>query len=152
MNEDTPATPATHVVADYDTLVAACPGADEKFLCGQLAAKATAEQVGKAWMGELARRNQALTREAEEAKAKAAVKLPGVDAVGTGKAGPAGEPGGDAIERFEAAVAALMGPGKERMDACVAVAKTHPNLHRDYLLATNPGAKAQRLLREKFGN
>lgn len=137
--------------AGYHELTAACPGADPGFLCAQLEGKATVEQAQKAWMAELARRNAALTQQAEEAKAKtAAAKLPGVEAVGTGTSAPPAGDAGDPVAEFDRLVRERASAGQFRPDACVAVAKANPDLHRAYLLAINPGAKAQRLIKEKY--
>lgn len=61
----------------------------------------------------------------------------------------------DAVAKFETAVRAKLPKHRsatyaERQQAVAAVARTNPQLHVDYLLATNPQAVKQRLIREKY--
>ena len=57
---------------------------------------------------------------------------------------------GDPIGDFDAKVRELVARGTPRRRAVLTVAKRHPQLHRAYLLETNPDPRAQRLLRDKF--
>jgi hypothetical protein len=59
------------------------------------------------------------------------------------------------ISEFEGKVVALtqpigMRPGLSRRDAVNSVKLRHPELTQRYLLATNPGARRQRELKERF--
>ncbi len=60
-----------------------------------------------------------------------------------------------AIDLFNAAVRARCPRDRqasytERQTAIAYVAKTQPELHKSYLAATNPGARAERLIQEKY--
>jgi hypothetical protein len=57
----------------------------------------------------------------------------------------------EAIELFNAAVRRVMKNGvKDRQDAIAKVVKRNPALHKAFLLATNPKARSQRLINEKY--
>ncbi len=77
--------------ADLGRLIAACPGADERFLCHVLRNSGTVEQARSAWMAEQNKQIQAA--EAKAAHAAAVARRPGVDLAGEGGMAPAG--GGD---------------------------------------------------------
>jgi len=147
MSESSPAdvtaqivTAALPLAASYQDLVAALPQAGSDFVCKQLAAKATVAQATAAFLAHQQELLVAKTKEAEEANAKAAAagtKKPGVPPV-TSKAGEGAEAaGGDAIDRWEAAVGAKMTAGKKRDAAIRAVAIADPDLHAAYLAEYN---------------
>lgn len=57
----------------------------------------------------------------------------------------------DAEFEFHAEVCKAMGrPGMTRQRAVLSVARAKPRLHQAYLLATNPGRRQTRILRDKF--
>lgn len=142
--------------ASYQDLVAGCVGADEKFICSQLAKKATLEQATAAWMAELNDRLQASQKAAAEAseKAEAAAKKPGVDPVVSSATndGAGAEANADACEQWEAKVEAKIAAGMSRPRAVAAVAKAHPDLHKAMLVTHNTergrGKAAAKLLEE----
>lgn len=127
--------------ATLKELRAACPGADEKFLCAQLDADATATAAGVAWMAELTARNSALTADVAKLKAAPPVvvasALPGVDPL------PAGSPtaaatGGDAISEFDELVTAEMARTRcERHVANAKIARKHPEMRQAMVAAHN---------------
>lgn len=97
-----PAPPApASTPAAYSEIVAACPGADEKFICRQLEGKATVEQARSAWMTEQNTRIQAA--DARAAQAAAAAKKPGVDLAGEGGQAAAGSGDYGTLEAAELA-------------------------------------------------
>jgi len=134
-------TPTKPLAASYQDLVAALPGASSDFLCKQLEAKATVEQATRAFLAHQQELLAAKTKEADEAKAAAtaaAAKKPGQKPVAsTGQAAGAEAAGGDAIDRWEAAVAAKVTAGKKRDAAIRAVAIADPDLHAAYLAEYN---------------
>jgi signal peptide peptidase SppA len=123
--------------AAFDAIKAACPGADAAFLCAQLEAKATESQATAAWMAEQNKRIEAAKAETDQARAESG--KPGVDPVGTGTGSTANESAGDAVERFDAAVAAKVGGGMKKARAIAAVVKADPDLHRAMLDEVNAG-------------
>lgn len=59
---------------------------------------------------------------------------------------------GDPIEDFNALVVKAAGANpdaKRRIQAVAQVARKHPELHKQFLLASNPGARAKRIITEK---
>ena len=125
---ETPVTPAEPKAASYEELKSKLVGADADFICGQLEAKATADVAVAAWMAE---QNSRL----EQAKAKAELPRPGVDALASGKAKV--EQAGDPIEAFEGRVSELMAGGKSRPKAIAATVREDPELHAAYIAAYN---------------
>lgn len=123
--------------ATLKELRAACPGADEKFLCSQLDAEATVATAQGAWMVELSNRNKTLTEELAKKPAPAPTPAPtaGVDPLPAGGK-PAPAASGDAIEAFEEAVAAEVAKGKSRHDAHQKVCREQPDL-RDAMVAAH---------------
>lgn len=135
-NTPAPAAPVAPVAASYEQIVATCAGADEKFICKQLAAKATQEQARDAWMVEMKSR-----LDAAEAKAAEAAKVPakpGVEPLATAvKLTAATAAVDDPCAAWNEAVAAKVKSGLPRSRAVSTVAKENPDLHRDYLAAYN---------------
>jgi ATP-dependent Clp endopeptidase proteolytic subunit ClpP len=163
--------------ATLKELKAACPGADEKFLCAQLEAEATLAAAATSWMTAQQATIASLSEELKNAKTggnKPGVTLPKP----AGKKGKkkdeeedeAGEETEDKVcdddmedmtpeeikAQFEKAVAkriknqvALGRPG-DRRGAIMAVANAEPALHQAYLVATNMSAKGRRLIAEKY--
>ena len=149
--------PAKPVAATYADIVEACPGADANFIVSQQAAQATKEQAAKAWMSEQQARIEAASKAVAEANAKVQAALDaeaaakaaqniGVPSAGTGESSGSADTASD----FASMVEALMGRGKSRSAAVLAVAQSHPELHQAFLAETNPSVKAQRLLSEKY--
>ena len=136
--------------ASFEDLKICCPQADEKFICAQLERQSTVDQAQSAWMEEQQRRLEALQKELTETKEKqqSAEQKPGVDALG-GQADKR-EPAEDAIGAFNAAVAERIRGGVDRRTAVRQVARSQPELHREYLLATNTGRKVQELIEDRF--
>jgi ATP-dependent Clp endopeptidase proteolytic subunit ClpP len=121
-----------------------CPGADEKFLCAQLDAEATPEQAGKAWTAEQGRRLEAANQKAAaaeaklaEAEKKATAGKSGVEPLGNGSKGPAGETAGDAIEAWDRLIAGYVAGGTKRPKAIARAAREHPEAHAAYVAAYN---------------
>jgi hypothetical protein len=56
----------------------------------------------------------------------------------------------DAVEIFNMAVQKKMKKGLSRDRAVEAIARMNPELHKNFLLATNPQARSRRLINEKF--
>jgi len=113
-----------------------CPGADEKFLVGQLDRRATIDQAQSAWMEEQNRRLAAAEKQLAEARtqAEAAAKKPGVEALGNGTASSA-QTGGDPIAEFNAAVAGHRAAGKTQAQAVRAAVVEDPDRHEAFLAA-----------------
>ena len=134
-------------------LKAAFPKADADFIIAQIEAGATIAQATTAWATELtARLEKSESEKAElEQAATPPPAPPGVEALGSGNTPGAGTEGAtDPIEAFNTAVSERITKGQSRQKAVLAVAKTDPDLHKAFLLATNPGATQQRQLTEKF--
>jgi len=135
--------------ATYHDIAAACVGADAEFLVSQLAAEATVSQAQHAWMVEQQNRLAAKDKALSAARSQSAGS--GVDALDEGAAaGTSDAESGDAVERFSAAVKEKMGSGLSRSAAIVSVARSQRDLHKAFLLATNPGKQAQRLVEEWY--
>jgi hypothetical protein len=56
----------------------------------------------------------------------------------------------EVIAEFNQTVRKKMKNGKTREDAIAAIARKQPDLHKQFLLATNPNAKARRQIEEKY--
>lgn len=139
--------PAAATIGEIESC---CKGADAAFVLAQAKQGATKEQALQAWVQE----QQARLEKSEQARADAEAKLKptGHKPLATkGKdADDREEEATDPVEQFNAKVAALMAKGIARTEAVVTVANKHRELHAAYLLATNPGSRAQRLIKEKF--
>lgn len=142
--------------ATLQELKAELAGADASFLLAQLEASATLPQASKAWIAELTARNEAASKKAAEAEAKAAelekktkgATKPGVDPLPTAALDDAAA-AGDAIAAWNTLVEAelkAMGGDKKptglgqitpRVRAQLAAAKKHPEAHAAYLAAYN---------------
>jgi ATP-dependent Clp endopeptidase proteolytic subunit ClpP len=135
-------------------LKAACPGADNDFLVAQMEAEVTVNQAQVAWMTE---QNKRLESAKAEVVATKTASVQGVAPVKTraatntagGNAGSGDE--GDAIEQFNSAVSELMDSKKmDRLAAIRNVVQKNPQLHKDFLLASNPNRQSKRLIEEKY--
>lgn len=157
---DAPTTPAAPAAATYQQIVAACPKADEKFICSQLAAGATVDVARNAWTESLATRLEASEKALAEKSAAGAdteppaggKTKPGVKALDSRPAaGNAAEVySGDALADFNARVGEKMAAGLPRRKAVLAVAKADPELHRAFLEETNPKRKQRALIADRF--
>jgi len=125
-------------------LKAACPGADNDFLCEQLDAEATVTIAQKAWTVAQNVRLESQQKQIDELKAEAdkikadteaAAKKPGVEALGSGSETKAGSDVSDPIAAFNEAVAEQVKAGKAKAEAVRAVVKADPDLHAAYLEA-----------------
>lgn len=128
-NQPTPeVTDDVDVVATYSEIKAACPGAEAEWIGGQCEKHVTVEQAKDNWMAEQRKRLD---------DAQAAAKRPGQDPLG--ESGDAGgdAAGGDAIEQFEAAVAAEVKKGLPKAKAVSKVVAEQSELHDAYLAAYN---------------
>lgn len=132
--------PKKPAAASFEDLTACLPGADEKFICSQLAKKATLDQAQTAWMEEQQRRIEAKEKELSEAKAaaeSAQAKKPGVKGLSELGDTKAASDSTDAIAEWNAAVSAKLAIVKDKAKAVRAVVKENPELHKAFLLATN---------------
>ena len=140
--------------ATMKELKAACPGADSGFLVAQIEVGATAAQARMAWMIEQNKRLQAATADAaaqkrQRAQSGSSIKNRDADYAAGDDAGS--DYGEDAIEAFNTAVCEVMDRQHlTRQQAIVIVATKKPNLHKEFLLASNPDAKSRRLIEEKY--
>lgn len=85
---------------------------------------------------------------------KASGKKSGVEAVGTQtpkKKATTAAGTGDPVADFREAVRERMDRGMNQQRAVESLALADPDLHEAFLLATNTGAKARRLVEEKYG-
>ena len=126
--------------ATCEELQACIPGVTSDFIVAQLEKNATLDQAQSSWMEQQNERIAAAEKEAADAKAAQPTKG-GLSPVGTGKKVKASDDTdhGDAIESFGAKVAERMAAGSpDRQAAVAAVVKANPELHRAFLLATNP--------------
>jgi len=136
-----------------------CPGATSEFLLAQLEAGATLPQAQKAWMQlqkqELDAARQKLAESQQQQQTKTSTKVGVPPAGGFDKRRSEGgetaqaDITGDPVADFNAAVRAEMGRGVERRQAVLNVARREPELHKQYLLASNP-SKVSRLIAERF--
>ena len=116
-------------------LRAACPGADSDFLLRQLEAGGSVTDARRDWIAE---QNKRLAKAQAHARvgrnASAAVLEPEeLDIDG-------------AIERFDSSVCDVMtAQHLDRHRAIAIVAMRNPALHKAFLVATNPGARASAL-------
>ena len=116
----------------------AFPDSDAQFREEMTDLGATVAEAQGFWIEKLDKDKAAQAKEIEQLKAQA--ERPGVDPVGT-KAGTGGSASGDgdAIQQFGDAVRERMKTaGMGRKDAVIAVARANPELHDEYLKATNP--------------
>jgi len=157
VSETTTTTPPPATLED---LKICCPGADNDFLVGELAKKATVDQAQSAWMEEQNARLAAAEKKAAEAeqkaaevdkKANAAKTAAGVDPLSA--AGAAGDDSGDtadAVEQFNLLVRENIKAGMSRRAAIQAAARAHPYEHTAYLAAVNPNRqKIQDLIQDR---
>lgn len=126
------------------------PNAGAEFYVKFLDEHMTVGQARDAWIAQLQAKNNAQARAIRQSKARTGA--PGVDGLNhtTGDHGNSDAIFDDAIEQFESAVRAKMEHGTSRERAVAAVTNEDPHLHEAYLLATNPGRRNQRLIKEKF--
>ena len=136
------------VVASFDELENALPGADNDFLVAQMKAKATLPQAQSAWMTEQSRRIEAAEKKAvsaqkaaeaaEKAKAEAEAK-PGVEAMNEGKVGESENTafGGDPIAEWKTRLQAKIDAGMPRQQAASRLNKEEPGLREAMVEAHN---------------
>ena len=104
----------------------------EKMLLGAV----SMEDAKDFWILELDEKSAAQAQEIEQLKAKQGKS--GLEPVGTGNiAGGSGSGDGDAVQSFSAAVRERMKDGMERKRAVRAVVHANPELHAEYIRATN---------------
>lgn len=142
-----PAAPAARP-ATLSELKAACTGASNDFLVGQMEANATIAQATSAYMAQLVSEKAALTKQVNEntiAAAAAPLRKPGAAAVpaGAGSSNTTTATGGDAIAQWDEAVQTLMTDRKltkakavhqlciEQPDLRKAYTAAYTNLHAD---------------------
>ena len=141
-------------VADLAALKSALPKADAEFYVKCLEANMTVDQAHRSWIDRLQAKNEAQFKEIELAKARK--ETPGVDALDHTARDPknsgaiGGDASGDAIEQFDSAVREKVAHGATRERAVAAVTNESPELHKAFLLATNPGKRRHRLIDERF--
>lgn len=134
------------VPATVAQIRAGCPGATNDFVVQQLEAGATLDDARTAWMAHLAAQ-VAVGHTAAGGGAGAVKPLGGAPIPRTTTQLAAG---GDAIERFDAAVREAMSTENlSRRAAVLAVAKRDPQLHDEYLLATNPKRRQRELIQDR---
>ncbi|HTN73910.1 MAG TPA: S49 family peptidase [Pirellulaceae bacterium] len=122
--------------ASYHDLVAALPGADNDFVCSQLAANATVELARTAWMTEQNNR-LAQARTAKPAATSTTTK-PGVQPVNAGATAAVSSFQGDAIAQWEERLEAKMQrPGMTRAKAISQLTAEQPELHQAYIAEYN---------------
>lgn len=146
-----PAAPAARP-ATLAELKAACPGASNDFLVGQMEANATVAQATTAYMAHLTAQNAALAKQAQEntiAATAAPVRKPGAEPVPAGAASSSSTANsGDAIAQFDDAVVQLMDDRKlTKAQATQKVVHERPDLHQAYLAAWNKKHAQQRYSR-----
>jgi len=161
MAETTTENPVTVTVpkpaaATLQQIEAACPGADNDFLCGQLRNAATEEQARNAWMAEQQKRIEAAKVEAisaqtkiaeAEAKAKAAeteamiakakMPIPGVAPLGNSGTGKQSASDGDPVAAWNELIDGYAASLGNRGKAISKAVREHPEAHRAYLVAYN---------------
>lgn len=137
-------------VATLANLRAAMPNAGAEFYVTCLDKNMTVGQARDAQIQQLQSKNDAQARQIKLAKARTG--SPGFHALDhmTGDHGNSDASFGDPIGQFESEVRAKMEHGTSRERAVAAVINEDSHLHEAYLLATNPGRRNQRLIKEKF--
>ncbi|HUU57946.1 MAG TPA: S49 family peptidase, partial [Phycisphaerae bacterium] len=152
VKKETVAQESTAAVADKATIAeleAACPGADAAWLLGQVKAGGTVSQAQGAYIAEQASRREKEKAEAEARekelreraeKAEAKEATPGVDALGSGKAG-SGTDESDPVAAWEAGLAEKTAAGKSREQAARELAREQPELREAMVAAYNAGRK-----------
>lgn len=158
-----PAPVATKSVKEQTAdLEAACPGAPSDFILEQLRQGATPDQATRAFVqfqqtkisalnDDLAKAQQT---QAQQSQAGPATGKTGVKPIGTAPAEQSAVigAGGDAVEQFSAAVEEQMQkPGySDRKKAIAQVCRTRPELHKAYLLASNPSSEHRQRINDKY--
>lgn len=132
---ETVSAPVAQPVVTIHELRAACPGADDTFLVGQLTNNATVASASAAWLAEMNARLTASQAEAAALKAeKPSVDKPGVAPIqATGKPAVTDQEESSAIAQWNAAIDAKVRPGVTRQQAAVMVAKENPDLQKAYI-------------------
>jgi signal peptide peptidase SppA len=137
-------------IASYEEIVAACPGASADFLVKQLAAKTTVAQAQANFMAAQQAEITAIRQELQQARTQGSAKKPGVEPVRTEGNSSESTDTSEPVAEYGRLVREAMGRGLTRAAAALRVAADKPDLHQAFLLATNQGAKVQRLIREKY--
>ena len=157
-----PAAPVQPKAASMKELKAAFPDAGNDFLVAQLEADATLDLATDNYIKALSAQAKAAKDEADALKNAAATA--GVKPVKTTpKNAKKGEDCKDDVDddaedidpedhiaRFNALVMAQIKAGKSRDKAIAQVVMKNPELHKNYLIATNPSNRSKRLIDEKF--
>ncbi|MBL4700447.1 MAG: S49 family peptidase [Phycisphaeraceae bacterium] len=120
--------------ASFGEIKSACIGADSQFICDQLEAKATVDQAKNNWMkqqNDRLQKSEAGKQNAEE-KLSAQTNKPGCDPLGDDATPGSKQGGGDARERWNAAIDEKVkaNTGMERHLAAQAVAREEPALRQ----------------------
>lgn len=156
--------------ATLPELKAACVGASNDFLMAQLEAGVTVAVAQGNYLVATRAENERLRAEAEKAKADQASALEaasaakkeleetqasggkkrGVEPFETDKSGKAADSGfdGDPVAEFNARRDKLIAEGKSPFHAAAMIAKSDPQLHVAYQLATNSKKNAKALVRD----
>lgn len=153
------ATPAPQP-ATLAELKAAFPTASSDFVLQQLEANATLLVATQAFAADQAAQVQQLQQQLAERdkqvttieQSAGKLKLPGVKPLAIESQGDdsEAEAAADPVASYDQLVRAKVKSGADRRSACLAVARENPQLHQAFLLATNGGMKAQRLIAEKY--
>ena len=140
--------------ATMKELKAACPGADNDFLVAQLEGEATVPIAQMAWIAEQNKRLDTANAEAKAAKEAAEQGVAPVKTRPAASAAAGDDGAGDgatAIEQFNSLVSELMETKKmDRQTAIRNVVSKNPQLHKDFLMASNPNRQSKRLIEEKY--
>ena len=144
--------------ASIQELKAACPGAPADWLLAQVESGATLAAAQTSFIGhqasQLAEAKAAQAKSDADAKAKPAGGLGVVPQTGRRQLSTeqAEEASGDSIADFNSAVSAAMPRcGGIRSKAVQMVIREQPQLHRDYLIKTNPD-KAKPAIEDRFND
>ena len=145
--------------ATLKQLQTALPNADAAFLVDAATKDLTVAQAKDAWIEQLDKK-LATSYAAAEQLAKAAPGKPIGNKPLTGnprrydqpedREGETAADFGDPRATYVAKVKERMADGLSRMDACDAVTRAEPALHKAYLLACNPGRAQQRKIEDKY--
>jgi signal peptide peptidase SppA len=126
--------------ATYDELVSECVGASPKFICSQMAVKATISEARKAWMAEQQAQIKAARDEAKVAKAAEQHSASGVATESLAKVSAGSDKGydGDPQRDWQRMLAELCAAGMARPKAVLALQRREPELHAAYVASFGP--------------
>jgi protease-4 len=148
-------TPTKPQPATIGELKALCQGATPEFILAQFESGATAISALSAWSAiqakEIADAKAKATEADEKMAAKSKADADGVPPLSNGGKAKGGvDEDGDPIALFDSHVRKLTANGMPRIQAVQAVARKYPQLHEQFLIATNSGKRARRLIEEKY--